>query len=80
MDVSVYDAIFSKEEGLGSIFTYDETSFQYVLEDVFPIRLNRIEREALFAVAEFAYSEGILVHSIYFQFHQIVSYLAIALS
>ncbi|WP_168354781.1 WYL domain-containing protein [Hominisplanchenecus murintestinalis] len=60
MDVSVYDAIFSKEEGLGSIFTYDETSFQYVLEDVFPIRLNRIEREALFAVAEFAYSEGFI--------------------
>lgn len=60
MDVSVYDAIFSKEEGLGSIFSYKETSFQYVLEDIFPIRLNRIEQEALFAVTEFAYSEGFI--------------------
>lgn len=60
LDVSVYEAVFSKEEGFASIFSYDGTSFRYVMEDKFPIRLNRVEREALYVISEFAYSKGFI--------------------
>lgn len=60
IDVAVYEALFSKEEGLGSVFYYEDSMFRYVLEDEFPIRLNKIEQQALFSVVEYAYAAGFI--------------------
>lgn len=60
IDVPVFDAIFSKNEGKNSIFEYNEKGFQFMLDDDFPIRLNSIEKEALLSVLDFVYAEGFI--------------------
>lgn len=56
IDLSVYDALFSKDDGAGSVLHFDEGHFQYVLDDTFPVRLNTIEKQALFSLNELAYA------------------------
>lgn len=60
IDIAVYEALFSKEEGLGSIFCYEDSAFRYVLDDAFPVRLNQVEQQALFSVVEYAYAAGFI--------------------
>ena len=50
LDISIYKALFSKQERLGSVFSYDGKDFHFLLEKDFPIRLNTIEKQALKSV------------------------------
>ena len=50
IDISIYEALFSKQEGLGSVFSFDGKDFRYLLENDFPVRLNTIEKQALDSV------------------------------
>lgn len=50
LDISVYEALFSKQERLGSVFSYDGKDFHFLLEKDFPVRLNTIEKQALESV------------------------------
>ena len=60
IDISIYEALFSKQDGSGSVFSFDGEKFQYLLEKDFPVRLNTIEKQALESVNDFHFVNAFL--------------------
>lgn len=60
LDYPVYETLFSKKEGKGTVFCFDGSKFVYIPENGFPIRLNSIEQEALSSLTDFSYVCGFL--------------------
>ena len=60
IDLSIYEALFSKDDGAGTVLHFDDGHFQYALDDAFPVRLNTIEKQALLSLNEMIYSRAFL--------------------
>lgn len=60
LDYPLYEALFSKNEGESTIFEFNGTKFEYMFKNGFPIRLNKIEQEALFSLTDIPYAGGFI--------------------
>lgn len=60
LDYPLYEALFSKNEGESIIFEFNGMKFEYMFKNGFPIRLNKIEQEALFSLTDIPYVGGFI--------------------
>ena len=60
LDYPLYEALFSKKEGETAILEFNGKKFEYMFENGFPIRLNKIEQEALFSLTNIPYAGGFM--------------------
>ena len=60
LDYPLYEALFSKNEGESTIFEFNGMKFEYMFKNGFPIRLNKIEQEALFSLTDIPYMGGFI--------------------
>ncbi len=60
IDVSIHEALFSKDDGAGSVLSFDGEHFQFALDKDFPIRLNSVEKQALMSVNDSVYADAFL--------------------
>lgn len=60
LDYPLYEALFSKNEGESTIFKFNGMKFEYMFKSGFPIRLNKIEQEALFSLTDIPYAGGFI--------------------
>lgn len=60
LDYPLYETLFSKNEGESTIFEFNGKKFKYMFKNGFPIRLNKIEQEALYSLTDIPYAGGFI--------------------